>query len=745
MGNPTDFGSNLGLGSNIVNLSELILTESEQSLLSKGLKFIPAPSKIDKNVLENSVHEFSRRLKITYFFRNNRHSQAKSKFRKKSNWEPSEKAIPPSILQKLSEMRQEIRNLDIKFEKQNLTNSEMRALKKLRRNPDIVIKPADKGTATVIMSKENYLKEGTRQLSNPKHYKKLETPIYQNTAKSINTTLSKLVDSGHITDKEFEYLKSPDNPRPRRLYLTPKIHKKVEKWTVPFKIPPGRPIVSDCDSDSYYVSEYLDSFLFPLATKHPSYIKDTGEFLSKLSNLKIPDDCILATMDVDSLYTNIDNDAGLESVRLAFQNYPSARRPDQEILDLLKLSLENNDFQFNGDWYLQIWGTAMGKKFAPNYANLFMANWEAEALKTCEKQPLVYLRFLDDIFVIWTHSEADFWTFFETLNSHHPSIKLKSETSSESVDFLDVTVFKGTKFSSENVLDTKVFFKPTDTHELLHKKSFHPKHTFAGILKSQILRYHRICSNFSDFEDSCCTLFNVLRTRGYSKRLLRKIKSKTLREIQNCTPTGKIDCCGIKNCSLCKMGHVSETSIIHFGKQNIPLHQHLDCASQNVIYLIHCKQCGMGYVGETSNCIRYRFNRHRADIRAEKDTSVARHFRGGDCELRDIALYPLEAIMDKGSNAENKNERLDREAFWTKKLKTFHPFGLNAPTSQNSNAILPFAIQYSSTAAMATKIARSKYRNIQEEFPEVFRHKFTTAYRRNKNLKDFLCSSVMRG
>jgi hypothetical protein len=264
-------------------------------------------------------------------------------------------------------------------------------------------------------------------------------------------------------------------------------------------------------------------------------------------------------------------------------------------------------------------------------------------------------------------------------------------------------------------------------------------------LKSQILRYHRICSSYSDFEDSCRTLFNVLRTRGYSKRLLRKIKSKTLRQIQNCIPTGKIDRCGAKNCSLCKLGHISETSSIQFGKQKIPLHQNLDCASQNVIYLIHCTQCGKGYVGETSHCIRYRFNRHRADIRAGKDTSVANHFCGGDCQISDIALYPLEAITDQGSNAENKNERLDREAFWIKKLKTYHPLGLNASTSQNSNAILPFAIQFSSTAAMATKIAKSKYKDIQEEFPEAFRHTFITAYRRNKNLKDFLCSSVIRG
>ena len=56
--------------------------------------------------------------------------------------------------------------------------------------------------------------------------------------------------------------------------------------------------------------------------------------------------------------------------------------------------------------------------------------------------------------------------------------------SENSVSFLNVTIFKGKQFLEKGRLDTKVFFKPTDTHELLHKKSYHPPHTFKGIIKS---------------------------------------------------------------------------------------------------------------------------------------------------------------------------------------------------------------------------------------------------------------------
>ena len=64
-----------------------------------------------------------------------------------------------------------------------------------------------------------------------------------------------------------------------------------------------------------------------------------------------------------------------------------AKRPDKEIIQLLSYSLKYNNFIFNNQCYLQTGGTAMGKKFAPNYANIFMAKWEKEALKNALNNP----------------------------------------------------------------------------------------------------------------------------------------------------------------------------------------------------------------------------------------------------------------------------------------------------------------------------------------------------------------------
>ena len=116
----------------------------------------------------------------------------------------------------------------------------------------------------------------------------------------------------------------------------------------------------------------------------------------------------------------------------------------------------------------------MGKRFAPNYANLFMAEWEKQALRKCNKLPLIYLRYLDDIYGIWTHGDDEYRVFLDILNSHQNCIKLTSVTSKQSIDFLDTTIFKGKRFNSNGHLDSKVYFKPTDTHQLLYKDSFLP-------------------------------------------------------------------------------------------------------------------------------------------------------------------------------------------------------------------------------------------------------------------------------
>lgn len=190
---------------------------------------------------------------------------------------------------------------------------------------------------------------------------------------------------------------------------------------VPYEIPPGRPIVSDCSSSTYNISQYTDLFLGPLSNWHPSYLKDTYHFLQTIRPMVVPEQAFLFTIDIDSLHTNINTQMGLAAVKNIFLRYPDAKRPDTEILQLLKLWKSLLVRQFDNNYYLQVEGTAMGQRYAPSYATIYMSEWEREALAKCALQPIFYLRVLDDIIGAWAHGEESFKVFVQVLNTHHHS------------------------------------------------------------------------------------------------------------------------------------------------------------------------------------------------------------------------------------------------------------------------------------------------------------------------------------
>ncbi|OOZ36155.1 hypothetical protein, partial [Solemya elarraichensis gill symbiont] len=113
--------------------------------------------------------------------------------------------------------------------------------------------------------------------------------------------------------------------------------------------------------------------------------------------------------------------------------------PD-DLTKLIRFILTHNAFTFNGQHYLQEHGTAMGTKFAPQYANLFMHKLEQDFLSTQTLQPDLYKRYIDDIFLIWTHGLEALKHFHNAFNHFHPTIKLTIGYSYDSVDFLDTTV-----------------------------------------------------------------------------------------------------------------------------------------------------------------------------------------------------------------------------------------------------------------------------------------------------------------
>ena len=166
----------------------------------------------------------------------------------------------------------------------------------------------------------------------------------------------------------------------------------------------------------------------------------------------------------------------------------------------------------------------MGTALAPNYANLFTDRFETKAFNNYPMKPLMWQRFIDDIFLIWTHGEDSLKEFVNCLNSLNPTIKFTSETKTKSVNFLDTTV----KLDQERNIINTLYNKPTDTHLFLHHTSAPDSVTYKGPY-GQYLRLRRICSLDSDFEENAEKLTQYYLKRGYP---IKQLKA-TIRESES--------------------------------------------------------------------------------------------------------------------------------------------------------------------------------------------------------------------
>jgi hypothetical protein len=135
---------------------------------------------------------------------------------------------------------------------------------------------------------------------------------------------------------------------------------------------------------------------------------------------------------------------------------------------------------------------------------------------------MLWLRFLDDIFLIWTHGQTDLEVFIERINSFHPNIKFTHQYSPTKATFLDVSIVK----NSDNKLETNVFEKSTNCHQYIEFSSCHPTSCKAGIPYSQAKRYRRITSDNEMFIADCDRIRQHFKDRNYPDDIVNHAISK---------------------------------------------------------------------------------------------------------------------------------------------------------------------------------------------------------------------------
>ena len=193
--------------------------------------------------------------------------------------------------------------------------------------------------------------------------------------------------------------------------------------------------------------------------KNRIQISDTQKNLSLhfIEKTKVAKDTTLVSMDVTSLYTNIPQEEGIEIVCRTYEIFYGNELPipTHFLREMLRLILKENSFQTHG--------TAMGTKMAVSFANIFMAEVETDIINQSPNKPLIWKRYIDDIFSLWNTNKEAIHNFTKLANSFHPTIKFTAEISDTEITFLDTCVYKGDRFKKHSILDVRTHFKPTET------------------------------------------------------------------------------------------------------------------------------------------------------------------------------------------------------------------------------------------------------------------------------------------
>ena len=506
----------------ILNLSNLVLSKSQKTVLLKGLKFTPTPT---RNVWEikKDVEEFSRKLRLIEFFatmENNSNAETCSIVKGKSTFAPPDKRNM-SLDTTIKYLKTPRYDPNPSKNKSNLSRSERNGIKDLMHNKNIVIKEADKGGCVVIMNTTHYVSMVMDHLRDTSTYRKTKA----NCDNKVMAELKRMVTKHEkiLTKQEANYL-TKFSFTTSNFYGLPKIHKsaiiaetiKIQNSECINVFEPAdlklRPIIAGPNCPTKPLSNMIDILIKPLLLHVKSYIKDNIDFLQKCSR-ENSETTILATFDITSLYTSIPHSYGLEAIKYWLDNFRSSvnqRFPTSFILEAIKFILTNNNFVFDDEFLTQLLGTAMGSIFAPTYAGLVIGYLEIKLYAICEIKwgaaisKFIYenwSRFLDDCEILLDKSIVKPEELLEVLNSINFHIKFTMDYSDTEIPFLDILI----KRDSNIWMD--LYHKPTDTQRYVPFNSNHPPHCKRNI---PFTLARRICTIVEN-SDRKTTLLNKLR------------------------------------------------------------------------------------------------------------------------------------------------------------------------------------------------------------------------------------------
>lgn len=542
-----------------------------------------------------------------------------------------------------------------------LNKSIYEARKFLAENKDLVVIEADKSSKTVILDANVYKEKMLLLLNDKNTYRLIKRDLSNTQQLKNNAMVNNWFKNKFIEERIRDNLLIKD-ALPPKIYGLVKTHKPNM---------PLRPIVSCIQSPFYQMSKYLVNILSKIVGKNKYHIKDSFQFQRSIKHLKVPENHILASFDVVSLYTCIPIDLAIKVVEKNWAKIKShTKLPQSEFLYALKVCLNSTFFQYEDHFYEQIEGLAMGAPVSACIANLVMEHVESEVLSKCKGKFQYYKRFVDDS-IICVHKDKC-QEVLDQFNSYHPSFKFTSEVEKNlSLNFLDLTIDHklGTK------IQTQWYQKSIHSGRYLNYLSAVPFHQKVNVVKN-------IVSRVLNLTDKCYikerlnVVEQLLLSNGYPliflKKQMRECHFMIKNKVKNVPKTQFVAEKVIKMSYVSGLSETLKKKLEPFGMQAVFKNRPVGLFSRlkakvptvkksNVVYQINCKDCPGTYIGHTKRYLQDRIKSHKYD--KNEKTALHQHALDND----HIFDFDNPSIL---VNEKNMQARLIHEAIQIKKCPT---------------------------------------------------------------------------
>ena len=252
--------SQLGQGEltheSIVNLTDVVLTETQKDVLCRGLNFgIPPSSKLKESI--QSEFELC--------------------------WEQLSE-LPPVTEERKHGCRTAMAEICRQYTNQKpdtrgylLNKQHFDTIRELRKNNEIIITRPDKGNGVVLLSRDDYVQKMETILSDSTKFCRIgkveehDRTVQQERA--LQAFLLRAKNNKHLSKDVYERIRPVGASRPR-MYGVPKLHKKGT---------PLRPILSMVNAPQHAMAKWLTEVLRPVVDKYSQHtIKDSFEFCNIL-------------------------------------------------------------------------------------------------------------------------------------------------------------------------------------------------------------------------------------------------------------------------------------------------------------------------------------------------------------------------------------------------------------------------------------------------------------------------------